>query len=318
MDPSGGEIAVEILPFIRTYRDGRVERLVPTDVVSPSLDPTTGVTSKDVMIDRETNVSARLYHPDLASFDPSQKLPILVYFHGGGFCFGSPFWTLYHNYLNSLVAKAKVVAVSVDYRLAPENPIPAAYEDSWQALQWVVSHSEGAGSEPWLAERGDLSRVFLAGDSAGANIVHNMAMRAKARIEGVVLVHPFFWGSERMGCEKDRDDKPLLDPVTTDLVWPFVCPGAVGSDDPRLNPMAKGGPSLAGLGCGRVLVVVAEKDLLRDRGRAYYEALKGSRWGGMVEIFETKGEDHVFHLFESGCDKALELFQRLAGFIRRE
>ncbi|XP_008805244.2 probable carboxylesterase 2 [Phoenix dactylifera] len=315
MDPSK-EIAVELLPLLRTYKDGRIERLFGTDLVPPSLDPSTGVTSEDVVIDPDTNLSARLFLPDLSSLGPSQKFPVLVYYHGGGFCSLSPFSALYHNFVNSLVVEAKVIAVSVDYRLAPEHPLPAAYEDAARALQWVASHAEGPGPVPWLAERVEFSRVFLGGDSAGANIAHNMAMRAEAKIEGLVLIHPHFWGSDRMGCEKDRVDKPFLEAEMLDRLWPFAWGSAVESDDPQINPMAEGAPSLAGLGCGRVLVVTAERDVLRDRGRAYCKALRGSGWRGVVELLETEAEDHVFHLLNPGCDKALEMMTRLAGFLR--
>ncbi|KAK4849892.1 hypothetical protein QYF36_001844 [Acer negundo] len=93
---------------------------------------------------------------------------------------------MYHNYGNALVAEANVIAVSVNYMKAPEHPIPAAYEDSWAALKWVASHSSnnsgGGGPESWLNHHADFVRVFLAGDIAGANITHNIAMLAVANI----------------------------------------------------------------------------------------------------------------------------------------
>ncbi|TXG64353.1 hypothetical protein EZV62_011347 [Acer yangbiense] len=73
--------------------------------------------------------------------------------------------------------EAKIIAVSVDYRLAPENPVPAAYEDSWTTLKWVASHFNGKGSEDWLNRHADFQRVFLSGDSAGANIANRMAIK---------------------------------------------------------------------------------------------------------------------------------------------
>lgn len=98
---------------------------------------------------------------------------------------GSPFCSTYHNYVTTLAAKANVLVVSVDYRLAPEHLVPAAYEDSWAALKWVASHFNVNGHGPhvynyeaWLSEYADFGHVFLAGDSAGGNIVHNMAVQA--------------------------------------------------------------------------------------------------------------------------------------------
>ncbi|XP_054785490.1 hydrolase 3-like [Prosopis cineraria] len=104
---------------------------------------------------------------------------------------------LYHSYLNLFVSQVNVVVVSVEYRLAPEHSLPAAYEDSWEALKWVVTCSTKDASEEPLLNYGDFSRVFIAGDSAGGNIVHNIAMRGGVedltggvRILGAIYVHP--------------------------------------------------------------------------------------------------------------------------------
>ncbi|GJR37428.1 probable carboxylesterase 2 [Tanacetum coccineum] len=90
--------------------------------------------------------------------------------------------------------------VSVDYRLAPEYPIPTMYEDSWEAIRWVASHDSGHGPDKWLNDYANLKNVFLCGDSVGANIAHNMAIRvglnlnlaSKIELKGLVLLHPFF------------------------------------------------------------------------------------------------------------------------------
>ncbi|KAM0918357.1 hypothetical protein ACQ4PT_008918 [Festuca glaucescens] len=163
--------------LLRVYEDGRVERLFGTETTLPGFDAAIGVSSKDVVIDGTTGVFVRLYIPDLPGSDSQcKKLPILVYFHGGGLVVESASSPTYHRYLNSLVSKAGVLAVSVNYRLAPEHPLPAAYEDSWTALRWAASRDD-----PWLSEHGDTGRMFLAGDSGGANIVHNMAIMAGTR-----------------------------------------------------------------------------------------------------------------------------------------
>ncbi|CAL5378797.1 unnamed protein product [Camellia sinensis] len=182
---------------LRVYKDGRVDRFKGTDIVPPSTNPETGVQSKDVVIDPETGLSARLYIPRIPN--PHRKLPLLVYFHGGGFYIVSAFSPLYHNYLNSLVAEANIVVVSVDYRRAPEHPLPIAYDDSWAAVKWVASHSSAAVGEVWLKDYVDFYRVFFSGDSAGANIAHNMGIRVGlegldgVKLVGIFLVHPYFW-----------------------------------------------------------------------------------------------------------------------------
>ncbi|TXG46374.1 hypothetical protein EZV62_028123 [Acer yangbiense] len=277
MESTKQEIDYEFLPRFRVYKDGHVERLMETDFVpAVSNDPITGVSSKDITIVQEPNninISARLYLPKLTTTTTTQKFPLLIYFHGGAFCISSPFTSKNHNYVNALVAEANVVAVSVNYRKAPEHPIPAAYEDSWAALKWVASHSSnnggGGGPESWLNHHADFERVFLAGDSAGANIAHNLAMAAgsgdsefglNVEILGIALVHPYFWGSDPIGSES-------LHPGSAEAgrLWPLICPSNPDNDDPRVNPVVAGGPSLVGLGCRRALVCVAENDVLKDR-----------------------------------------------------
>ncbi|XXG61024.1 hypothetical protein AAC387_Pa04g2784 [Persea americana] len=317
---TANQIAYDFSPYLVVYKDGRVNRLVGTDFVPPSLD-STSVSSKDLEILADVNVSARLYLPKIA--DPSsKKLPILVHFHGGGFLIGTPFCTPYHTFLTSLVSEAHVIAVSIHYRRAPENPLPTAYEDSWAALKWVMAQSSASGSEPWLAQHGAFDRIVLAGDSAGANIAHNLLMRAGNselrelghKIYGGILIHPYFCGPDPIGNE-------ILDPgmkAVGDGMWMYACPNTSGLDDPRINPTGIGAPSLAGLGCGRVMVCVAEKDVWRDRGCVYFKALCGSGWDGVGEMMESKGEDHVFFLLKPGCGNAEKMMSRLAAWINFE
>ncbi|KAL9391568.1 hypothetical protein Peur_015488 [Populus x canadensis] len=307
MDSSNSnEIVHDFPPFFRIYKNGKVERITAdTETVPPSIDPLTGVQTKDTVVSQENSLSVRLFIPKIT--DPTQKLPLLIYIHGGAFCIESPFSSLYHNYLADLVHNANVIAVSVQYRRAPEHPLPAAYDDSWAAIQWVASHVNGEGSESWLNGHADFDRTFLAGDSAGANIAHNMVVRAGTtnglngvKIVGVVLVHPFFCNNE---------------PDTFSPVIEFIFPSVRIYDDPRINPAGAGGAELASLGCARVLIFVAGKDRLRDRGVRYYEALKRSGWGGLVEIVETEGEDHVFHLLNPNCAKARVMMEKVVSFI---
>lgn len=147
----------------------------------------------------------------------------------------------------------------------------------------------------------DFTRVFLGGESAGANIASNVAIRAGLdglKVKGLVLVHPFFGGKEE------------------DKMYKFMCPSSSGlDDDPMLNPSVD--PGLRGMGCERVLVCIAEKDFLRERGWGYYEALGKSGWVGEREIMESEGEGHGFHLFDPDCEKAAVQLKRVASFLNR-
>ncbi|KAH7655439.1 Carboxylesterase protein [Dioscorea alata] len=308
---ANNEVDWEVPGYFRVYIDGHIERLITSDFIKATYDPLNEVSSKDIIIDPRNGVSARLYLPKQVENQPEKKFPVLVYYHGGGFCIESAFSSLHHNYLISLSSKANIIIVSVEYRLAPEHPLPAGYEDSWQALQWVVSESN---DDAWLQNHADFGRVFVGGDSAGGNIAHHMVMKINGfsegmkLIKGMLLVHHYFWGVEKLECE-------IIGADIVDKLWPFVCPGTSGNDDVRVNPFVEGAPSLVGLGCEKVMVCVAGKDILRGRGRLYYEKLKGNGWKGKVELLESDGEDHVFHLFNPGCDNALELMNHLLDFF---
>ncbi|KAJ8766646.1 hypothetical protein K2173_001166 [Erythroxylum novogranatense] len=308
------EVAEDYFPLVRIYKDGRIERLKGTAIVPPSLDSESDVLSKDVVYSPETNLSSRLYLPKLIA-GTNQKLPLLVYFHGGGFLIETAFSPTYHNYLNSFVSQVDVVVVSVDYRRAPEHPLPIAFDDCWTALKWVSSHVHGNGPEEWLNSHADLGKVFFAGDSAGATIAHQMAMRYGEEkpvgfyLLGIILVHPYFMGEEPVGDEV----KITAFREKVGRYWRLAHPTSSGCDDLLINPAAD--PNLAKLGCSKVLVTVAQKDMLKYRGWYYYENLKKSGWSGEVEIMEAEEEEHVFHLNKLSCENSAAMLQKIASFM---
>ncbi|XP_062225786.1 probable carboxylesterase 13 [Phragmites australis] len=310
------EVAHDFSPLLVVYRSGRLERPLILPLVTTGCDDATGVVSKDVPVSPSSFV--RLYLP---AGEKLVKLPVVVYFHGGGFVIGSAATCVYHRCLNDLATACPAVAVSVDYRLAPEHLLPAAYEDSLAALKWVLS-----ASDPWLAAHGDLARVFLAGDSAGGNICHHLAMHPDMRdagLRGIVLIHPWFWGKEPISGEQEhrRSAGRAEGRQGKKGLWEFVCPDAAdGVDDPRMNPMATGAPELENLACEKVMVCVAEGDHLRWRGKAYAEAAARAKKGPepAVELFESEGVGHVFYLLDPTMEKAKELLGRIAAFVDAE
>lgn len=324
------EVQAEFPPLVRQYKSGRVERFFNLAPLPAGTDPATGVVSKDVVVDPATGLWARLFLP---AGSHGKKLPVVVYYHGGAYVIGSAVDPMTHGYLNALVAKAGVLAAALEYRLAPEHPLPAAYEDSWEGLKWVATHASasasaaaggGPAAEPWLTEHGDFSRVFLAGASAGATIAHFVAVRAGEqhksgglgmRIRGLLIVHPYFSGAADIG---DEGTTGKARKARADAFWRFLCPGTPGLDDPLSNPFSEAaGGSAARVAAERVLVCVAEKDDLRDRGVWYYESLKASGYPGEVELLESMGEGHVFYCMNPRCDRAREMEERVLGFLRK-
>ncbi|KAJ8763384.1 hypothetical protein K2173_002267 [Erythroxylum novogranatense] len=319
---SDSELLVDFSPFFQIYKDGRINRIDGIKL-EPPLDPDDGVRSKDVVYSLELNLSSIKPHKNLTcrvhipeNTTPGHKLPLLVYFHGGAFCMESPFTHTYYKYHKSLVKAANVVAVAVEYRLVPEHPLPAAYDDCWTALKWLASHFNGSGPEEWLNAYADFGKVFFAGDSAGGNIAHQMAIRfgqeklVGVDLKGIALIHPYFWGKDPIGNEsKDPEGKAIMEKI-----WYYVHPTTTGLDDPLINPIAD--PNLASLGCSRVFIFAAEKDVMRDRAWLYYEELKKCGWEGSVEIMESKGEVHTFHLYID-CENTKIMLEKFASFLNQ-
>ncbi|KAJ0823969.1 putative carboxylesterase [Helianthus annuus] len=314
MDSSPDQIIKEILPFIRVYKDGRYQKLSGNDTVPAGVDPSSGVRSKDVVILPDTPLSVRLYIPK--PHNPTlKKLPLLIYFHGGGFIIESAASSPYHRLLNLIAAESGAVVVSVDYRTAPEHPVPTCFNDSWEAIKWVGEHVDGNGPESWLNELADLGHVFFAGDSAGATIAHHMAIRVgssdptrSVSLRGVILLHPFFWGKERVGSESDNARATIVGDL-----WKIAHPGTSGEDDPLINPAMD--PKVSDLGCSKVLVYVAEKDILKDRGHYYKDILGKSGWRGDIEVIEDKGVGHVYFLLDPSVDASCTMRTRICTFI---
>ncbi|RCV31493.1 hypothetical protein SETIT_6G182200v2 [Setaria italica] len=324
-----GDVDFFFFPFLVLYKSGRVRRFMGTDTVPASTDPATGVASRDVVVDAAAGLAVRLYLPRLATnrtagteTDGGQLLPLVVFFHGGAFVTESAFSPTYHRYLNALASRARVLAVSVEYRLAPEHRLPAAYDDAWAALRWVLASARpGApGADPWLSRYADLTRLFLVGDSAGGNIAHNVAMRAgreggldggATAIRGLALLDPYFWGRRPVPSET-RDGETRR---WRERTWGFVCAGRYGIDNPVINPVAMPPEEWRRLASARVLVTVAGLDLLAARGRAYVHALRASGWRGEAELYETPGEYHVYFLDKPGSEKAAREMEVVVDFI---
>ncbi|CAN4091361.1 unnamed protein product [Withania somnifera] len=306
------EVVTEVDNWYKIYKDGRVERLYDAlglAYVPPSLeDPATGVSSKDVTI--SPHVSARHYLPKNPT-NSTQKLPILVYYHGGALVLGSAFFNVYHRYLNILVSESNAIAISVEYRLAPEHDVSTIYEDSWTALQWVASHASekftSANEDPWLKNYGDFSRLSIIGDSAGGNIVYHMAMRAgieggineNVTINGSILVCPYLL----VPLENIEQDTAYKN-------WIIISsPSEAGLHSPMFNPLAEKAPCLSRLGCSKMLLCFAEKDeyIPKEVGIKFVE--------GFIEL---EGEGHCFQLANPEIEKSQHLIKHFASFIQHK
>lgn len=311
--PNGG-IMAEIEGLITVYNDGRVERTSIVPNVAANLPQNLGVTCGDVAVFNPSRLWARIYVP---SGSPG-RLPVVVYFHGGGFCVGSAAWKCYHEFLANLSSQIPCVVVSVNYRLAPEHRLPAAYDDGVRAVAWV---KQQAGS--WWTDKCDFSRIFLAGDSAGANIAYNVASRLSTTsvttnggIKGLVLIQPFFGGEARTNSEKHTAQPPFsaLTLPASDAYWALALPEGCNRDHPWCNPLAS---RMNNLKLPPTMVCISEMDILKDRNIGFCAAL-ASATGTVVEKVVYKGVGHAFQILHNSPlsqPRTHEMMSHLKSFV---
>lgn len=307
----------EVPGYLEVYSDGSVRRSIPELVVPTDSQSSENFKFKDVIIDPKKEITGRLFLPDVTNSNTNvpAKLPVLVYIHGGGFCIGSTTWIGYHQFLGDLAAAAQSVILSVDYRLAPENRLPAAYEDCYTSLEWL---NHQADCEPWL-QNADLSRVFLSGDSAGGNIVHHVALKiikcniSNLTIKGLMLIHPYFGSEKRTEKEKEQGAKGFVE--MNDMFWRLSIPIGRDRDYFGCNYENAQVSKEEWSQFPKVVVFVAGLDFLKERGELYATFLQQMKVKE-VELVEAADESHVFHVFNPESEATRLLQEQMSQFMK--
>ncbi len=249
------------------------------------------------------DIRARIYWPA----STTGPLPLFVVIHGGGFVIGS---VESRDPQCRLVCRdAECIVVSVDYRLAPEHPYPAAPDDCWAALNWVHAHAADLCGDP--------DRIAVGGESAGGNLAAGLALRARdaggPALAAQILVYPV----TDMFFEQDLPSYGLLDEdyfLTRDQMrWYYDCyaPGVTATDDPMLSPCKV--DDLSGLPPAQI--VTAEFDPLRDDGKRYGERLAAA--GVPVEYACMDGMIHGYWHYGKLIDAAQTALELNITALRR-
>lgn len=208
--------------------------------------------------------------------------PLLVYLHGGGYVIGDV--ESYDAPCRLICRHAAMHVLSIDYRLAPEHPFPAALEDTAAALRWAQSNAAALSADP--------GRVALGGDSAGANlatVISREAARAGAPPAAQLLIYPPTDSSTERPSRRLFGEGFLLTERDREQFARHYTAGTGFTDEhPRVSPLRE--PDLAGL--PPALVVTAAFDLLRDEGEAYAAALRNA--GTPVRLMRLPGLGHGF------------------------
>jgi len=219
----------------------------------------------------------RLYVPSRAVANG----PLLLFFHGGGWVYGD--LDSHDPTCRFLAERSGVRVLSVDYRLAPEHPFPAAYDDAVAAYRWLVEHAADLGADP--------ARLAVGGDSAGGNLAAGVALLA-AR-EGLplalqLLVYPGTDASTRTESKRLFGRDLYLTEEFMDQVMGWYCPDRAVRADPRMSPLLDEVPP----GLAPAYVATAGFDPLRDEGEAY--ARKLAEAGAEVELQRFADQIHGF------------------------
>jgi acetyl esterase/lipase len=250
---SAAHVVEDFYGVVQILSDGTVVRGVEAALQPQATYPAVpGVEWKDVVYHAAHGLRARIYRPSSSV----GKLPVLVYFHGGGYCVGSFAQPMFHTFCLRAAAELPAVVLSVQYRLAPEHRLPAAIDDGADFLSWLRGQAElaGAGSaDPWLAESADFARTFISGASAGANLAHHVTVHAAStqtqlglnslRVAGYVLLSAFFGGSDRTAAEADPPAGVTLTVEGSDKLWRISLPVGASRDHPLSNPFGPESPA---------------------------------------------------------------------------
>jgi acetyl esterase len=247
----------------------------------------------------DTPIPVRIYRPRLEG----PPAPVLVWFHGGGWVIGDLDGA--DGTCRALCRDGDALVVSVDYRLAPEHPFPAAVEDCWAATRWVADQGGELGGDP--------ARLAVGGDSAGGNLAAVVAQLARDAggppICFQALVYPVTDATCDRPSIRENAEGYLL--TTDGMEWFYGhYLGAHDRRDPRVSPLLA--PDLTGL--PPAYVVTAEYDPLRDQGRAYVEALTAA--GVPATLDEVAGTIHGFFSLDQMLDVATQARARLVAAWR--
>ncbi|XP_059311098.1 carboxylesterase 1-like [Lycium ferocissimum] len=292
----------------------------PTRPFATTTSDHSSVFTKDLIINATKNTWARIIIPREV-LNSKNKLPLIVYFHGGGFVLAANVDTpILQSFYATLVAEIPAIIVSVDYRYAPENRLPAAYDDCMESLHWIKNTSDEL-----LTKYADFSKCFLTGTSAGGNITYHVGLRVAGggeylkplEIKGLLLHHAFFGGNERTKSELRLACDKMLSLNVSDIMWELALPIGSDRDHPYCNPMVEirsngnlfDQVKLQGL---KILVIGCDGDPLIDRQIEISKMLK-EKGVQVVDSFSEGG----FH----GCEflddmKLKELALVVKEFVR--
>ena len=262
--------------------------------------PAIGATKDFAIPGPAGNIGARLYQPARAG-----PHPLLVFFHGSGFVLLD--LDTHDLICRQLCAGAQTTVLSVDYRLAPEHPFPAAPDDCLAATRWAATHAADLGC--------DGTRLALAGDSAGGCLAAVTAQRIRDAggppVCGQLLFYPVTAYPDPLTVSHSAFATGYgLTLSCLRWYWAQYLPDASRAADPLASPLRA--PSLGGL--PPALILSAEYDVLRDEGEAFAGRLRQA--GGRAELLRCSGMNHGFLKYVGTLEEATMYMRQATAWLR--
>ncbi len=247
-------------------------------------------------------VPVRLYRPFAGQH---ALLPVVVFYHGGGWVVGG--LESHDHVCRQLAADSGAVVIAVDYRLAPEHKFPAAFDDAVAAARWVAASAAELDI--------DASRIALAGDSAGGNLVAATALALRdegwPRIKLQVLIYPSVDFTADNASLRDNATGYLLTRAAMEQFIDWYLPSRIARSDPHASPQLAADHS----GLPSAWIAATEFDPLRDEAERYAETLK--RAGVAVEFTCYAGMIHGFARMGGRIDAALTVLADISMALKR-
>lgn len=316
MDPAAADAVADIEALgVPQWHTLSVEsaRRIEADVFAPdSLPPVPFV--RDLSIPgRGGEIPLRVYRPrpldgrrdERAGADgtATEPLPVLVFYHGGGWVLGT--LDSAGSICRALARRADCAVVSVDYRLAPEHPFPAAVEDAYTAVSWVADNAESVGGDP--------GRVAVGGTSAGGTLAAATARRARDAdgpdIAHQLLCYPATDYAFDTDSYRENADGPLLTKADMEWFWAQYLRSPVDEANPYAVPMRAADVT----DLPSATVVTGGFDPLRDDGVAYADRL--DHGGAAVTRVHAPGLPHGFLSLVDEVPRAKEAMDAVADSL---
>jgi acetyl esterase len=240
----------------------------------------------------------RVYRPS-----EDRPLPVLAYFFGGGWALGSI--DTADAISRALANAAGCLVVTVGYRLAPENPFPAAVRDCAAAVGWIAAHADELGADP--------ARIAVGGDSAGGNLAASVSLLAREAgqpLVGQLLVYPNTDQESDDESMRDFDDPWLFNNRSVAWYRGHYLADPADAANPLASPLRA--KNLGGL--PPALVITAEYDPLRDQGERYAARLNAE--GTPAVLHRYDGMIHGFFAMSGLVDDARLAVEQAAAALR--